>query len=324
MWSNTPKGRNMGNINSIHDKTFKAAISDVRVAREFFEQHLPEGVLALVDLTTLKLSSNTYIDKDLRAFSSDVLFEVNTKNQDKAYLYLLVEHQSSVDPLMPFRLFNYKTRIWSDFLKQSDAKILPLIFSLVFYHGREPYNGSRKLADLIQGPRDIVESSLFDPFQIVDTHDISDEALRERRWSGIMEFMFKHVYAREIAPMILPLIEMLKKIEKEEGADNLVYTLLKYWLIAAESAKGSKAFIDAVQEGISIPIRSKFMTMSEQLIQQGVQQGEAYMLTSLLKAKFKVLPEEYLEKINRADANTLNRWGINFINAQSLDEIFKQ
>jgi hypothetical protein len=310
----------VGNINCIHDRTFKAAISDVRVAREFFEQHLPETVLALVDLATLKLSPNTYIDKELQAFSSDVLFEVELKNHNKAYLYLLVEHQSSVDPLMPFRLWNYKMRIWSDFLKQSDRKTLPLIFSLVFYHGREPYSGNRKLSDLIQGPRDIVESSLFDPFQIVDTHDISDEALRERRWSGIMEFMFKHVYAREIWPFVQPLIEMLKKLEKESRADNLVHTLLKYWLIAAETSKGPKAFIEAVQEGISTPIRSEFMTMGEQWIQQ----GEAHMLANLLKAKFTVLPEEYLEQINRADTNTLNRWGVNFVTAQSLDDIFKQ
>src|SRR5579872_5875794 len=140
----------MANINSIHDKTFKATISDVRVAREFFAEYLPKTVLALIDLSTLKLSPNTYIDKELQAFNSDVLYEVGMKDQTKAFLYLLVEHQSSVNPLMPFRLWNYKTRIWSEYLKQTDAKCLPMIFSLVFYHGREPYNGHRTLADLIQ------------------------------------------------------------------------------------------------------------------------------------------------------------------------------
>ncbi len=318
----------MNKIYCIHDRTFKAVIADIRVAREFFEQHLPESVLALVDLATLKLSPNTYVDKNLSAFSSDVLFEVNTKKEEKAFLYLLVEHQSSVDNLMPFRLLNYKTKIWNEFLKHSHAKTLPLIFSLVFYHGREPYNGSRRLSDLIQGPRDIVESSLFGPFELIDTHDISDESLRERRWLGIVEFFFKNVYARDIEPMVQPLIAMLKKIEHEDGADNLIYALLKYWLTAAESPKGPDAFIDAIQEAISTPIRSKFMAMSEQWIQQGVQQGvqqgEAHMLTSLLQAQFKMLPEEYLEKINHADAETLNRWGINFINAQSLDDIFKE
>lgn len=62
------------------------------------------------------------------------------------------------------------------------------------------------------------------------------------------------------------------------------------------------------------------MTMSEQLIQQ----GEANLLIAQLTAKFKTLPEVYVKKIHHADTNTLNRWGINFINAQSLDEIFKQ
>lgn len=43
----------MGKINCIHDKTFKTTISDVRVAREFFSEHLPDTVLALIDLSTL-------------------------------------------------------------------------------------------------------------------------------------------------------------------------------------------------------------------------------------------------------------------------------
>ncbi len=322
----------MGKINSIHDRTFKATISDSRVAREFFAEHLPETVLALVNLSTLKLSPNTYIDKELQAFNSDVLYEVDMKDETKAFLYLLVEHQSSIDPLMAFRLWNYKTRIWSEYLKQTDAKTLPMIFSLVFYHGREPYNGNRTLEDLIQGPRAMVESTLFDPFQIVDTYDISDESLRERQWSGIMEFMFKHVYAREVWPYVQPLIDMLTKIENEEGAANFVHTLLKYWITVAETSRGPKAFIDAIQEGISIPIRSELMTMGEQFIQQGIQQGvqqgmqlgEASLLTIQLKAKFKVLPEAYVERINCADPSTLSEWAINFVTAQSLDEVFKR
>lgn len=54
----------------------------------------------------------------------------------------------------------------------------------------------------------------------------------------------------------------------------------------------------------------------------GIQKGEAGLLKQLLEAKFNTLPETYVEKIKNADSNTLSRWGINFVNAESLDDIF--
>jgi predicted transposase/invertase (TIGR01784 family) len=325
------KGKNMSKIHCIHDKTFKSAMADVRVARDFFEHHLPKPIQALMDLKALKLSPNSYVDEQLNALSSDVLYQVKmSENDGVGYLYLLCEHQSSIDPLMPYRLWSYIVRIWGDYLKQTGSKKLPFVFPLVFYHGKEPYTGPRSLCELIQAPSSIVEDALFKSFHLVDTHDIKDEELRTQHWAGILAFMFKHVFDRDIWPMVQTVIEMLRKLEKEEGAAPYAHNLLKYWLISAETQKGPKAFIEAVQQGLSLPIEGELMSMAEQLIQQGlqqgiqqgIQQGEAHLLISLLKAKFKGVPEIYLNKIESADANSLNQWAINVINSQSLDEVF--
>lgn len=59
-------------------------------------------------------------------------------------------------------------------------------------------------------------------------------------------------------------------------------------------------------------------------IEQGKQQGEAHMLTNILKAKFKELPEVYIERIKDAKTDVLSQWAINCMNAETLDEVFKQ
>jgi len=315
----------MKDIHNIHDKTFKTAMSDIRVARDFFEEYLTKTILSLVNLNTLKLSHNSYVDENLNTFSSDVLYEVKLENSNTAYFYLLCEHQSSVDRLMPFRLLNYMVRIWSDYLKQTGHKNLPLIYPLVFYHGEDPYHGPRSLPEIVQALPAIIEDVLFKPFHLMDTHEIEDERLRERRWAGILTFMMKHVYARDIWPFIQTVIEMLKNIEKEEGAAIYANHLLKYWLLAAEIKKEPKAsFIETIKQGLSASMRSEMMTIAEQLIQQGIHQGEARLLATQLKVKFKELPESYMQKINSADLTTLNRWAINFVNAQSLNEVFEK
>ena len=91
----------MGSIHHIHDKCFCKAMTDMRVARDFLEENLPENIQSLADLNTLKVSQDNYVDEAFEAFSSDVLYEVMLKDKHPAYFYLLLEHQSSVDVLMP-------------------------------------------------------------------------------------------------------------------------------------------------------------------------------------------------------------------------------
>jgi hypothetical protein len=44
------------------DKLFKLSMQEIKVAEEFFESHLPPHLLTRMDLKTLHLEKNTYID----------------------------------------------------------------------------------------------------------------------------------------------------------------------------------------------------------------------------------------------------------------------
>lgn len=304
-------------------------MTDIRVAREFFEAHLPENIRSLVDLNTLKLSEKSYVDETLHELSSDILYSVKMKHSvDRTLIYVLAEHQSTVDPLMAFRLWSYIMLIIQDYIKQTIPKPtkLPLVFPLVFYHGKEPYTACRNLRDLIQAPTDIIENVLFGDFCLVDTHNIEDEELRERHWASILVYMMKHVHDREVWSLIQNLIEMIKKIELEEGAVILITNLLEYWLIKAETTKKPQEFIETIQQGLSVPIKGALMNMGEQLIQQGVQQGiqlgEGTLLIRQLEQKFTTLPELYRKRVEQANTEMLLKWGVRVLEAEALEEVF--
>jgi predicted transposase YdaD len=53
----------------------------------------------------------SFVDEALRWRHSEVLFTAPLDGHD-ALLYVLIEHQSSDDPLMVFRMLRYVTRIW--------------------------------------------------------------------------------------------------------------------------------------------------------------------------------------------------------------------
>jgi len=50
-------------IHQPHDKFFRKAMADIRVARDFFEEHLPAHILEKVDLSTLALEKDTFVDE---------------------------------------------------------------------------------------------------------------------------------------------------------------------------------------------------------------------------------------------------------------------
>ncbi len=326
----------MSEIYSIHDKVFKTALTDIRVARDFLEQHLPLNVQAAIDFNTLRITNESYITKKLAAFSSDIVYQISLKEKGQlAYIYILIEHQSSVDPLMPFRLWNYCALIWDKYLKQTQSNMLPLIFPLVFYNGEAPYSGSRKIADLIQAPKELIESALFGAFHLVDTHEISDDELRQRKWGGIIQYVMKHINNRNSTRLVETIIELLQGIDGEVGADVYGGTLLLYWFKKAATCKDPKEFLEAVAEGLSTRMGGEVMSMARQWaeqhkqegiklgVQQGVQLGEAKLLTSILKARFHDLPAESLKKIEMADVEALNKWAINALSASSLSQVFQ-
>lgn len=55
-------------------------------------------------------------------------------------------------------------------------------------------------------------------------------------------------------------------------------------------------------------------------VAQGVAQGEQSLLLRLLGARFGNLPREIEEKVHAADKDTLERWGLQLLTANSLDE----
>ncbi|ASQ15800.1 hypothetical protein BJM06_a00156 (plasmid) [Enterobacter cloacae] len=89
-----------------HDATFRQFLTQPDIARDFMEIHLPAELRAVCDLSTLKLESGSFVEDDLRQYFSDVLYSLKTTAGD-GYIHVLVEHQSTPDKHMAFRLIRY-------------------------------------------------------------------------------------------------------------------------------------------------------------------------------------------------------------------------
>lgn len=115
-----------------HDATFRQFLTQPDIARDFMELHLPAELRAICDLSTLKLESGSFVEDDLRQYFSDVLYSLKTTAGD-GYIHVLVEHQSTPDKHMAFRLIRYAVAAMQRHRRQGIK--LPLVIPVLFYTG---------------------------------------------------------------------------------------------------------------------------------------------------------------------------------------------
>jgi hypothetical protein len=137
-------------IHHPHDMMIRAVLSDLAEATSFLQRHLPDEVSQGLNWSTLRLVEGSFVDENLRGSEADLLYEVEqVLSQDVVWLYILLEHQSTPDRWMWFRLLKYCCRIWDQsFREQPEQKALRAIVPLVFYQGERHWSYSREFADL--------------------------------------------------------------------------------------------------------------------------------------------------------------------------------
>lgn len=108
-----------------HDAAFRQFLTQPEIARVFMELHLPAELRAICDLNTLKLESGSFVEDDLRQYFSDVLYSLET-TEGTGYVHVLIEHQSSPDVHMTFRMTRYAVAAMQRHLDAGHKK-LPLV-----------------------------------------------------------------------------------------------------------------------------------------------------------------------------------------------------
>ena len=111
---------------------------------------LPANLWESMDWQSLKLLDGTFLDDAPRESDSDLLYEAaHGESGQRVWLYLLLEHQSTPDPWMRFRLLKYCCRIWEAGIRDGDGttELRPIV-PLVFYQGSRGWTHSTEFADL--------------------------------------------------------------------------------------------------------------------------------------------------------------------------------
>lgn len=134
-----------------HDKLFRETWSNLANARSFLHNYLTADLLGLMDLETLEVVKDSFIEKDLSDYYSDMLYRVLLKGTP-GFVYVLFEHKSYFDRYVHLQLLEYMVKIWRLAIKQQKhgrQTCLPVVIPLLICHGKKPWpENAQRLSSL--------------------------------------------------------------------------------------------------------------------------------------------------------------------------------
>ncbi len=193
-----------------HDALFQMVFSQPEHAAGALQHVLPKEIVDRILWSTLTALPGRFVDKALTSRYTDILFSVMMDGR-RVFLYLLFEHQSTDSPLMAFRLLQYETRIWSQFLEMNpSARSLPAIIPVVVHHSEGGWTSAtcfEDLLDLDEEMRPLLRPFLPSfRFLLDDVSASRDEDLQARATSGTSspQWRPRDDSARSVGLLLLP------------------------------------------------------------------------------------------------------------------------
>ena len=318
-----------------HDSLFKKTFSVIEHAAAELRAVLPPKLVARLDFSTLALRPGSYIDEALSGSESDLLFSVKVSGKP-ALLYLLFEHQSTPDKLMPLRLLSYIVRILmrdvAEAKSGSDALPLPVVIPVVLHHGEGGWSAATRLEDLFD--RELVEdlgiSELIPRLSFVldDLTHLSDEDL-EQRALGLVPTLtlwaFRDVRSgARLSRSLQRWIAALVELEAAANGREAFWTILRYIAAVADDTVTASLIqaMDAARTGVKDDVMT---TLAEKWTAEGEARGrsqaKADILRKQLTLRFGALPETTELRIMNASEAELDRWVERVLSADTLEAV---
>ncbi|MEN0650442.1 Rpn family recombination-promoting nuclease/putative transposase [Caldifermentibacillus hisashii] len=337
-------------VQNPHDKFFRETMGNVPTAKEFLHHYLPKNILQVIDLDTIEVQKDSFINQEFKDYFSDLVFRVVISGKE-GYISFLFEHKSYPDKAIAIQLLKYMAEIWGMKMKKEEVGELPIVIPLVVYHGKSKWRFPLHLGAFLNGfeemPQHVKEYLPNFHYLLYDLSDYSDEEIKGNAQLRIMLKLLRDVFTKsneEFLQSFYEAIQALQEIEDKQKGIEFFEITLRYVFNAVRdlTKKDMEQIVQQIET--TFPEGSEVaMTLADILREEGMQEGlekgikeglekgrqegasQALAKTALnqLTEKFGALPEHLKENIRQADLATLENILQNIFKYQSLDEVKK-
>jgi hypothetical protein len=251
----------------------------------------------------------------------------------RVYLYLLLEHQSTVEPDMLLRLHEYIIRICKYLRRKGLRGRLPLIIPMVVAHAPGGWTSPQCYDDMFNpDPITIPGLAEFVPRCKLLLEDLSATSNEELEAKALTAFPTLALWllrdARDGRTLFANLSEWAAVFHEAIVTPNgveAVALLLRYIALVCDDR------YEEFRENLSKQLpeaEQAVMTIAEELRQEGRQEGRQeerhQVLERMLVLKFQEVPPEHLARIRAVTDDERDGYIERILTAETLAEVFEE
>ncbi len=313
-----------------HDPVYRRIFNRAQIMEEILRRFVTGPWAAHLDFSTLAPVPADFIAKYLKKYEADVIWRVRygPGNDDWCFVFVLMELQSSVQRFMALRLLGYVLRLCEALLDHGrhlaarrPRRLLPPVLAVVLYNGEKPWTAPLSLAKLFKEVEGLTPPDFR--YVVLDVNRYKPEELRP------VEDVTSGVFLMEQAEDLTELQTALDELEDvvddpglAEDIASLVSDLAIKLELSAEEIPRVRTFEEA---------RMSLLQRAEKWTQQWMAEGEAKgqrlgmarTLKNLIQRRFGDLPAGIVDRIDRAEVDTIERWSYRVLDATSLEDVFR-
>ena len=265
-----------------HDHMFKRILSDKKEVVDFLNSKLKlKGTKDLLNENDIEEYKRDFITYDFDNMYTDIIYRVKNRQ-----VFFLIEHQSTIDYSMPYRILKYNMAIMDSAVDSTKVKNksyrFPIIFSFVIYTGNKKWDATNYILEK-QEKFGNCNTNQFANFEVVDINEYSIENLLNsdsvlsiaflvEKIKNIDEFLEKIMQSDMNTKQKKFLIQLIKYIlRNRKNKNNIkIEQKLKTYLEKLEEKKGGKImFIEMFNNWLDeMEEKEEYLEQKEKSVEQ--------------------------------------------------------
>jgi predicted transposase/invertase (TIGR01784 family) len=307
-----------------HDTLVRWTFSQRKHAAGLLKAALSPAFTRACDWRTLRLEKGSFVSKQLRKRHSDLVFSVVAAGQP-LFVYVLLEHQRNVAPLMAFRMLVYMTRLWEQFVRDHPgAKTLPAVLPILLHHSATGWTAATAFEELIAADgavRAALERHIphFE-MRLIDLSPGRASALVNAALTALGDVVLRFLSVAGDDELLEQELErlgsVLDKVLASPDGPAAFEVLMRY--IGATHQNLSAANIGELFEKSMGPQgQEAIVTFIDEIEAKGKLEGKREALLDLLAARFGRVPARLQARIRAADEAAVGRWTVLVLTAKT-------
>ncbi len=247
-----------------------------------------------INYAKLQKLDRTFIQDSFRKREADLVFTAPFADEsggqlDDIIIFILIEHQSTVDPTIPFRMLFYMMQLWDMQRREWEDKNIPLhqwrfrpILPVVFYTGSQKWNAPMEMKYLMKFPKALERLVPQQEMFLLDLKSTEPERLikYDNSFGWVLRIIQKEESpTEEFAEMLRLTVEHLEQIpyDKRSNWEKLLYFLvvLIYQRRGKEEHNKLLEIVEntVISESKKEEVEKMGKTMAQVLIEEGIEKG---------------------------------------------------